>query len=203
MEILQADDILREEIISDAKIKAERIINKANTEAEEFNKKIESELETIKKEYEKNIIGEAEGIIKLLFASIDIDVKKEITNICGTLINDVFNEVKSLILEDKLVKYKDIISKLIKNAADIIQSKSYIIETSKDQLKKINKDYLLKIQIDKSKINKVEINDNIDGLILYSDDRKVASYISLDKYIEDLKKRFRSKVYDILIKGNK
>ena len=108
-----------------------------------------------------------------------------------------------MILADKLLKYKDIISKLIKNAADIIKSKSYIIEISKDQLKKLTKEYLLKIKIDKSKINKIEINDNIDGLILYSEDRKAASYISLDKYIEDLKKRFRSKVYEILIKGNK
>lgn len=203
MEILQADDTLREEILSDAKIKAERIINKANTEAVEFNKKIESELEKIKKEYEKNIMGDVEVIIKLLFASTDIDVNKEITNICGKLLNEVFDDVKRLILEDKLLKYKDIISRLIKNAANVIKSKSYVIEISRDQLKKTTKEYLLKIKIDKSKINKVEVNDNIDCLILYSEDRKVASYISLDKYIEDLKRRFRSKTYDILIKGNK
>ena len=35
------------------------------------------------------------------------------------LINDVFEEIKRLILEDKLLKYKEIVSKLIKNVKQI------------------------------------------------------------------------------------
>ena len=44
-------------------------------------------------------------------------------------------------------------------------------------------------------------NNNIQGLFLYSLDKKIMSYISIDKYFDDLEKELRTKIYEILIKG--
>ena len=147
MEILQTDDTLRKEIINDAKTKAERIIKKAKTEAEDINKDIEVQLEKIKVEYKQNIIDEADAIINLLYASVDIDAKKEIINICGSLVDDVFNEVEELIIKNKTFNYKDIIFKLIKNSGNKIKTQSFVIEISKDELKKLGVDVYKDLKI--------------------------------------------------------
>lgn len=202
MEILQTDDTLREEIINDARTKAERIRKKAKNEAETISKDIEVQIEKIKEEYQQNLIGEAESTIKLLFASVDIDVKKEIVKTCGDLVNSVFDEVKKQIINNRLFNYKDIIFKLIKNSGEKIKTQSFIIETSKDELKKIGKEELLKLDIQKRKIVKIINNDNIQGLFLYSQDKKVTSYISINNFFNDLGKKLRNKVFEILIKGN-
>lgn len=201
MEILQTDDSLREEIINDAKTKADRIIKKAKTEAENINKDIDVQSEKIKAEYQQNLTGEAETVINLLFASVDIEVKKEIVNICGALVDDVFKEVKTLILDNKIFKYKDVIFKLVKNSGEKIRTQSFILEIGKEELKKLGKEDLLKLDIQKRKIKKIINSDNLQGMFLYSEDKSIASYISIDRYFEDLEIELRTRVYEILIKG--
>jgi len=201
MEIIQTDDTLRKEILNDAKTKAERIIKKAEAEAVETNKNIGTQLEKIKAEYEENIIGEADAMIDLLFASVEVDAKKEIINICGSHVDDIFEEIKQNIIENKTFTYKDIMFRLIKSAGKLINAKSFIIETNNKELKILGKENLIKMEIQKKKIKEIINNDNLNGLFLYSQDKKVASHISIDKYIEDLKNKLRNRVYELIIKG--
>jgi len=201
MEIIQTDDTLRKEILNDAKTKAERIVKKAEAEAVETNKNIGTQLEKIKAEYEENIIGEADAVIDLLFASVEVDAKKEIINICGSHVDDIFEEIKQNIIENKTFTYKDIMFRLIKSAGKLINAKSFIIETNYKELKILGKENLMKMEIQKKKIKEIINNDNLNGLFLYSQDKKVASHISIDKYIEDLKNKLRNRVYELIIKG--
>jgi vacuolar-type H+-ATPase subunit E/Vma4 len=201
MEIIQTDDTLRKEILNDAKTKAERIVKKAEAEAVETNKNIGTQLEKIKAEYEENIIGEADAMIDLLFASVEVDAKKEIINICGSHVDDIFEEIKQNIIENKTFTYKDIMFRLIKSAGKLINAKSFIIETNNKELKILGKENLMKMEIQKKKIKEIINNDNLNGLFLYSQDKKVASHISIDKYIEDLKNKLRNRVYELIIKG--
>ncbi len=201
MEIIQTDDTLRKEILNDAKTKAERIIKKAEAEAVETNKNIGTQLEKIKAEYEENIIGEADAMIDLLFASVEVDAKKEIINICGSHVDDIFEEIKQNIIENKTFTYKDIMFRLIKSAGKLINAASFILETNNKELKILGKENLIKMEIQKKKIKEIINNDNLNGLFLYSQDKKVASHISIDKYIEDLKNKLRNRVYELIIKG--
>ena len=201
MEILQTDDKLREEIINDAKIKAERIIKKAKREAEEIIRNADLQIESTKKEYEKNTLGEAEDLIKLIFASIDIEVRKNITSISGDIVDEVFDRVKKSILENKKFNYQNFMFKLIQNSSSEIKASSYVVEINNEELKKISKKALLNLELQDGKIKDTMLANIDNGLMFYSADKKTASYVSINIYIEGLKKRTRTNVYEILIKG--
>jgi vacuolar-type H+-ATPase subunit E/Vma4 len=199
MEILQADDTLREEILNDARSKADRIIKKAQRESDEIVKNSEDQIKAIEKEYSSNFTGSAEENIKLITASIDIEVKKENTRLLGSIIDDVFKEFKKQLTEEKVVSYKDLISSLIASSASRMKSKSFIIEANSEVLKKIPKDFFLKF--DRIKIEDVIVNDNAEEIVLFSGDKKTASFISIDSFLEQLRIHERSNVYKILIQG--
>ena len=199
MEILQSDDKLREEILSDAKTKAERIIKKAEKEAEDIKKGIEKEIENLKKEYEDTILGDAENVIKLTLASVDIEVKKEVTSFCGKIVDEAFEDMKNSVLNDKSFKYKELIFKLIEKSSDIMGANAFIVELNDNELKKLNKSDLLGLKLKTGKIKEVITSNLKEGLMLFSEDRKLVSCISINTYIESLKSRIRNDVYRVIV----
>lgn len=199
MEVLQSDDKLREEILSDAKTKAERIIKKAEKEAENIKKNIDKEIDNLKKEYENTILGDAENIIKLTLASVDIEVKKEITSFCGQIVNDSFEDVKNSILNDKGFKYKELIFKLIEKSSEVMGANAFVIETNDNEVNRLNKSDVLGLKLKKGKIREVITSNLKEGLMLFSEDRKLVSYISINKYMEGLKSRIRNDVYKVIV----
>ena len=199
MEVLQSDDKLREEILSDAKTKAERIIKKAEKEAEDIKKNIDKEIDNLKKEYENTILGDAENIIKLTLASVDIEVKKEITSFCGQIVNDSFEDVKNSILNDKGFKYKELIFKLIEKSSEVMGANAFVIETNDNEVNRLNKSDVLGLKLKKGKIREVITSNLKEGLMLFSEDRKLVSYISINKYMEGLKSRIRNDVYKVIV----
>lgn len=199
MEVLQPDDKLREEILSDAKTKAERIIKKAEKEAEDIKKNIDKEIDNLKKEYENTILGDAENIIKLTLASVDIEVKKEITSFCGQIVNDSFEDVKNSILNDKGFKYKELIFKLIEKSSEVMGANAFVIETNDNEVNRLNKSDVLGLKLKKGKIREVITSNLKEGLMLFSEDRKLVSYISINKYMEGLKSRIRNDVYKVIV----
>lgn len=202
MEILQNDEKLREEIINDAKTKAERIISKADRECEDIKKSAEKETEVLKKEYESNIRNIIDDKVNLLYASVDIEVKKHISSFSGDLIDNIFEDIKSFILDNKELKYKDVMLSIIKISASKINDTSFFIETNEDELKKIPKSDILDLKLKKGKIEEVIISEKkLKSFILFSSDKKSAAYISIDNFINYLKIETRTSVYNMITKG--
>jgi vacuolar-type H+-ATPase subunit E/Vma4 len=203
MEVLQNDDNLREEILNDAKNKADRIIKKAEREKKDILKDAEKQIANIDNEYKETIEKDIDEKLKIIFASVDIEVKKEISAYCGELVEEVYESVREDLQNDKVGSYSDFITKLLQLTSMNMEATAYIIEISSIEQKKIKKEHLLKLLLgnNKSKIKDVVINDQIDGIMLYTEDRKIAANISIDSYFEQLKKETRTKIYETMIKG--
>ena len=198
MQILQHDNKLHEEIINEAISKKEKILKKAAGEADEIIKNNQIQIENIKKELEIKITKEIEDSSDLLLSSVDIDIMKKTTCIINDLIEDVFKKVKENIINNK---YKDLLIKLIIEFSLKIKSDNYIISIGSDVLKKISKDDLLSIKLPAGKIKDVEIADINDGLFLFSGDKKISFFISIDRFLDSLNPTARTQVYEILIEG--
>lgn len=197
MEILQSDEILREEILNDAKIKAERIIKKAKNDTDELEKNSVKQLSEFEAVFKENIQKELDQEIKLKLASVDIESNKEILKYCDDFLNEVYDDVKSNIINNKDFKYKEIIIKLIKKSAEKMDTSSYFVEINKDELKKISKDELLSIKLKNGRITEI-IESNKNEILLYSSDKKLVSYISIDGFLNEILNEERTKIYKIL-----
>lgn len=197
MEVLQSDDKLREEILNDARTKAERLLKKSSTEIKEMEEKAKKDIERFEEEnknnFEKFIIEEKEKI----FASIDIDFKKRSLKIVNDIMESVFEEFKNSIINNK-EKYKKLIEKLIINSFEILTSKNYEIEIDKKEIGILGEDFLNNLK-NKFKFNFFE-KEKINGIIVYNSQRNKQVFISLDKFIEDLKDKERVKIYNIIFK---
>jgi len=200
MEVLKTDDKLREEIINDAKVKAERILSKAKSDSAEIQKNAKEQLDKIDSDYFKIIEKEIALEVKKIFASVDIEVKKKTLELTGNIIDTVFNNIKNSIIDGKLIAYKDFILKLLQNASAGIKSTSYIIEADKKEIAKIGKDSLKSLKLTGGEVKEI-IESEVDGVMLYSSDRKKAVFVSLNYFFERLKQDESIKVYEILVKG--
>lgn len=198
MEIVHNDDVLREEILNDAEKKAERILNKVNREADELIKKNDEILNNIKNEYEVQYSKDTEEKIKIINASNEIEINKLKTKYCGSLVDKAFQIVTEKIENNDLVKYEDMILNIILKSMEKIESDELLIEINSTELKKISKDKILKLKQKKKNIKRIDSNDDIEGIILYSKDKKLAVYISINKYFENFKNQYRTMIFKVL-----
>ena len=196
MEILQSDDKLREEIINDAKNKAERLLKKSNSEIKELEENSKKEIEKFEEETKKSFEKFVEEEKTKIFASIDIDFQKKSLKIIGETIESIFEEFKNNIVNDK-DKYKSLMKNLILEAIKILNSKNYEIEINKRYAENI-KDIFDNIKT-KFKFNVYE-KDKINGIIIYNSEKTKQIFISIDKFIEELKNREREKIYSMIFK---
>jgi len=201
MEVIKSDDSLREEILKDAKKKAERIVNKAENEKEEIHKETEKKIVEFELEYRKNIENEIEKASKIIKSGIDIEVKKITESFCGDIINDFFISIEKSIKDNEDLNYKDIIFSLIILNAHNINCDSFIIELSRNEKDKIKKEELLSLKLKKGKIKNIYFGDIKEGLILYTEDKKIASYISIKKLLDSLNPHARTSIYKIIFEG--
>jgi vacuolar-type H+-ATPase subunit E/Vma4 len=199
MEVLQSDEKLREEIIIDAKNMADRIIKKAKSDAEAIIKKNHDDLNKMKVDYENIILREAKAITDMIKASSGIEIKKIITKKTNEIIDKIFNEIENYILNDKKT-YSSLILKLINEAISKINNEKFILQVSKKNIDIIGKDNILSMVKSLNKTIEIEINDSSDEFVIFSDDKKIASFISIKKYLNDLIVKERLNIYNILFK---
>jgi len=176
MELLKDIDILKDEIIKDAKTKAERSIKSAKNEIVEIDKKVENDIEDVEKKY-----------VELL--------AKEI-------LKDIFDNIKNGIKKGGIIDYKDFIFYMLKEASENIADNKYILEINKNDLLSIGRDSLLNLKLPKGKIEQI-IEKDIEGFMLYSWDRKKASYMSINRFVEQLEELERNNIYKLLISEDK
>ncbi len=200
MEVLKSDDKLKQEILKDAKIKAEKTINKAKEDVSEIEKKTSNELIKIQEEVKKNFDNEISFETKKIFASIDILIKKKTIDYIGEFINEIFDDLKKSIINNKIYKYKDFLIKLIQKAGEKINSESYILEMSEIYSNDLSIEELKNIKFKKGSIKEVLIIRELEGLKLYSKDKKKVIFLSLDTFFEKLKQDERNKIYEIITK---
>lgn len=191
MEILQADDKLREEILTDARKKAERIVKKAEKEAQAINKKVDSDLKSFEESFSAGVEEAVANEKRLLFSSIDIEVRKRNLLFIGEKIDTLFLNVKERLIKE--VGYLNVIKKLILKAAALYKSEAYILEIG--QLEKIKEDELKELKLSSGTIKSVDKGYFRRGFKLFTEDKKLFSFISLDKFIEDLKAEKRNEVF--------
>jgi vacuolar-type H+-ATPase subunit E/Vma4 len=199
MEVLKTDDKLKEEIINDANKKAERIISKAKKDIEEMEKSVLIEIENFEIQTKKTVEKGIENETRKIFASVGIEVKKKTLDITGNLIDEVFNSIKQQILENKLYDYRQFILNMIQAASKDINSRSYTVEIGKMELAKITEEPLKSLKLTGGVIKDIVLKEDINGLMLLSEDRKQGVFISIDDYIDRLKEKERNRVFEILL----
>lgn len=200
MEILQSDDKLREEILNDAKTKAERLLKRSDVEIKDMEEKMKKDLERFEEETRIGVERFIEEEKVKIFASIDIDFKKKRLKIIGDFIEEIFEKLKTNILNNKEI-YKKIIQKLLIKAFEMLNCNSYEIVIDKKESEYLGKDFFIEINriVDFTLIEK----QRQDGIIVYDSEKKRQVFISIDKFIENFKSKERYNIYTFIFKeGN-
>jgi len=202
MELLKDIDILKEEIIKDARTKAERLIKNAKNEIVEIDKKVENDIEDVEKKYIDLLAKDKEKKINKIYASIEVDLIKKKWGIIGEILKDIFDNIKDEIKKGEIIDYKDFIFYILKDASATMADNKYILEINKNDLLSIGKDNLLNLKLPKGKIEQITEKE-IEGFMLYSWDRKKASYMSISRFVEQLEDEERNNIYKLLIGEDK
>ena len=197
MELLKDIDILKAEIIKDAQTKADRTINNAKKEIVEIDKKVEIDIEDIEKRYVDLLAKDSEKKTNKIFASIEIDLIKKKWGMIGEILKDIFDNIKNGIKKGEIINYKDFVFYILKDASATISDNKYILEINKNDLLSIGRDSLLNLKLPKGKIEQI-IEKDIEGFMLYSWDRKKVSYMSIDRFVEQLEELERNNIYKLL-----
>lgn len=202
MQILKSDDGLREEILKDAKTKADRILNKAQREKEKILSDIDAETKKFKEEFTNSKTIETNSKIKLIYSTVDMEVKKEVIKYSNDLVNDVFSDILKKIQSNKTIPYKNLIINLIIKIASKIDSESFILEVAKSELAKITKNELSKIKLNRGEISQIREGDFDNGYKIYSSDAQIGAYLSLNKFINELQEDERINIYKMFVGGD-
>lgn len=200
MEVLIADDKLRNEILSDAQNKAERIMKKAEKDAAAAA--VTAEEQTA--EYEVRIKNEFDKFIAdarhRVFAAVDIESKKARIRYIGQVIDEIFDTVRADMLQGKFIAYKDLIKTLIRQSCEKLGCDTYTVLTGVHEQDALTSQDILSVKPKHGKITAVESTQNTDGYTILSDDGKRQIHISLSDYMETLKSEKRMEIYNMLTK---
>ena len=127
MEVLVADDKLRNEILSDAQAKAERIIRKAEKDAAAAAENAENQTEDYEVKIKNEFAKFLEDAQHRVFAAVDIESKKAQIKYVGDVIDEIFDTVKNDILSGKFIKYEDFILTMIKKSCEQLDCDTYTV----------------------------------------------------------------------------
>ncbi|MBR6200029.1 MAG: hypothetical protein IKQ61_07205 [Spirochaetales bacterium] len=198
MEVLVADDKLRNEILSDAQAKAERIMKKADKDAAAAAANAENQTE----EYEDKIKAEFAKFLEdaqhRVFAAVDIESKKSKIRYIGQIIDEIFDTVKADIQNGKFIKYDNFILTMIKKSCDQLDCDTYSVFIGEREQNALSAKDILAVKPKRGKISAVEINQNSDGYTILSDDGKHQIFLSLNDYMDRLKAEKRIEIYNML-----
>lgn len=177
------------------------ILLKADDYKKEINKKFQEKTTSIEKESNKYILNSKNNLkskfdeeLKLnkdkILGIAKRDSKKLILETKSDLIKESFEiSYKKLLEIDNNIR-ENLLSKLIKKAKKIIDYN--LIECSKKDFK------FIKSKVDKNSKIKVKINENLSGLLFYSNDKKEKLDLSFKTILNDIFEKNENKIQKIL-----
>ncbi|MBQ3923660.1 MAG: hypothetical protein II707_10205, partial [Spirochaetales bacterium] len=187
MEVLVADDKLRNEILSDAQAKAERIIKKAEKDAAAAAENAENQTEDYEVKIKNEFAKFLEDAQHRVFAAVDIESKKAQIKYVGDVIDEIFDTVKNDILSGKFIKYEDFILTMIKKSCEQLDCDTYTVFIGEREQNAVPAKDILSVKPKRGKITAAEKRANSDGYTILSDDGKHQIFLSLNDYMDRLK----------------
>ena len=200
MEVLVADDKLRNEILSDAQAKAERIIKKAEKDAAAAAENAETQTEDYEVKIKDEFAKFLEDAQHRVFAAVDIESKKASVQFVGQVIDEIFDTVKNDILSGKFIKYENFILTMIKKSCDQLDCDTYTVFIGEREQNAVSSKDILAIKPKRGKITAAEKRANSDGYTILSDDGKRQIFLSLNDYMDRLKAEKRMEIFNMLSK---
>ena len=201
MEVLVADDKLRNEILSDAQAKAERIIKKAEKDAAAAAENAENQTEDYEVKIKNEFAKFLEDAQHRVFAAVDIESKKAQIKYVGDVIDEIFDTVKNDILSGKFIKYEDFILTMIKKSCEQLDCDSYTVFIGEREQNAVPAKDILSVKPKRGKIIAAEKRANSDGYTILSDDGKHQIFLSLNDYMDRLKSEKRMEIFNMLSKN--
>ncbi len=201
MEVLVADDKLRNEILSDAQAKAERIIKKAEKDAAAAAENAENQTEDYEVKIKNEFAKFLEDAQHRVFAAVDIESKKAQIKYVGDVIDEIFDTVKNDILSGKFIKYEDFILTMIKKSCEQLDCDTYTMFIGEREQNAVPAKDILSVKPKRGKITAAEKRANSDGYTILSDDGKHQIFLSLNDYMNRLKSEKRMEIFNMLSKN--
>ena len=201
MEVLVADDKLRNEILSDAQAKAERIIKKAEKDAAAAAENAENQTEDYEVKIKNEFAKFLEDAQHRVFAAVDIESKKAQIKYVGDVIDEIFDTVKNDILSGKFIKYEDFILTMIKKSCEQLDCDTYTVFIGEREQNAVPAKDILSVKPKRGKITAAEKRANSDGYTILSDDGKHQIFLSLNDYMDRLKSEKRMEIFNMLSKN--
>lgn len=201
MEVLVADDKLRNEILSDAQAKAERIIKKAEKDAAAAAENAENQTEDYEVKIKNEFAKFLEDAQHRVFAAVDIESKKAQIKYVGDVIDEIFDTVKNDILSGKFIKYGDFILTMIKKSCEQLDCDTYTVFIGEREQNAVPANDILAAKPKRGKITAAEKRANSDGYTIVSDDGKHQIFLSLNDYMDRLKSEKRMEIFNMLSKN--
>jgi vacuolar-type H+-ATPase subunit E/Vma4 len=201
MEVLVADDKLRNEILSDAQAKAERIIKKAEKDAAAAAENAENQTEDYEVKIKNEFAKFLEDAQHRVFAAVDIESKKAQIKYVGDVIDEIFDTVKDDILSGKFIKYEDFILTMIKKSCEQLDCDTYTMFIGEREQNAVPAKDILSVKPKRGKITAAEKRANSDGYTILSDDGKHQIFLSLNDYMDRLKSEKRMEIFNMLSKN--
>ena len=90
---------------------------------------------------------------------------------------------------------------LIKKSCDKLDSEGNSIEVGLKEIIKIDEKDLKSIKCKKGKIQEISTKTDRDGYMIYDSQMKKSSYVSLNYYLDNIKKSNRLKIFNLLSDG--
>ena len=201
MEVLVADDKLRNEILSDAQAKAERIIKKAEKDAAAAAENAENQTEDYEVKIKNEFAKFLEDAQHRVFAAVDIESKKAQIKYVGDVIDEIFDTVKNDILSGKFIKYENFILTMIKKSCEQLDCDTYTVFIGEREQNAVPAKDILSVKPKRGKITAAEKRANSDGYTILSDDGKHQIFLSLNDYMNRLKSEKRMEIFNMLSKN--
>ena len=201
MEVLVADDKLRNEILSDAQAKAERIIKKAEKDAAVAAENAENQTEDYEVKIQNEFAKFLEDAQHRVFAAVDIESKKAQIKYVGDVIDEIFDTVKNDILSGKFIKYEDFILTMIKKSCEQLDCDTYTVFIGEREQNAVPVKDILSVKPKRGKITAAEKRANSDGYTILSDDGKHQIFLSQNDYMDRLKSEKRMEIFNMLSKN--
>ncbi len=176
-------EVVKEEVLKDAKAEEEKLVAEAREEAKRMMKKAEKEIEVLRKKSEEEIRKKIDIIKKQELASAELENKKMLLEAKKDLIENVFAEVKKKVESLDSKKRQDYIEKLLEKIKNEIEVE-YVYCNKKDA--NLVKDF------------KAEAADIIGGLIVENKDKTIKVDYSFDSMLESIKENELQEVNKIL-----
>ncbi|MCG8572077.1 MAG: hypothetical protein MJB14_18235 [Spirochaetes bacterium] len=197
MEVIQADDKLKAEILNDATKKADRILKKAQKEADGLIKEMNTQFQQYETEAQERLEQQIQQKKSTLFSTIDLDANKKNILFLEDQINQVFQEVQNKI--KKQYSYQNLMITLLKKAVKSLESPPYTFEIGINE--SLSESDLSKV-LTKKQIKFIKKGTFKEGYKIFAGNEKNFIYLSLSYFFQQIKNQYKLKILQILKEKN-